>query len=290
MSDPTPANGAAVLASDLIDQDNESNGGSGRLAKQTGERAGKVIDLPMATPQPTGILVGLATVIAVLLVLGGLLLGPFGPSDNTPPATAAEPPQPGIDGGTVTSLPPLTGADQNSPTSIGGATGRTSDTPTTTQPASPTTQVPTTTSQSGATPTTRPAVATTQPVTATTQPVTVTTQPAAATATPTTAAPDFSVAGTTKYQHNGGSSVVCLNGTTTPAQPNADWTATISGPGVSGSAQRSGIVDGSGNFQATFDINQFGTYAVTASVTAHGVTRQTASTINVTSSPGQGCP
>ena len=73
---------------------------------------------------------------------------------------------------------------------------------------------------------------------------------------------------------------------TSPAQPNASYTVVWSGPGTVGSTSRSGNLSAGGMVIDEQMINQFGTYPVTASVTAGGVTQMASSTVNVTSTQG----
>jgi hypothetical protein len=96
--------------------------------------------------------------------------------------------------------------------------------------------------------------------------------------------PTFAINLTGLYRHFMGFSRVCLHISTTPAQPNAPYSASVTGPagGVSGSGQHSGNLDGAGAADVTNDIFLYGSYDWVVSILG-----QMASTsINVTSTPG----
>lgn len=97
-------------------------------------------------------------------------------------------------------------------------------------------------------------------------------------------APAFNVSLIGTYRHFSGFSRVCLRITTSPAQPGANYSASVTGPsgGVSGTGQHSGVLDGTGAANVSNDIFLFGTYNWLANVMG-----QTASTsINVTAAAG----
>jgi hypothetical protein len=105
------------------------------------------------------------------------------------------------------------------------------------------------------------------------------------------AAAEFTLGLALNYGHSGATTSVCLSVSSEPAQAGAPITATIAGPGVVGSSQISGTLLADGTRHGHFTIDLYGNYAVTTSVTAHGVTRETTQMIDVTAAPGQGqCP
>ena len=104
-----------------------------------------------------------------------------------------------------------------------------------------------------------------------TNPTTPVTNP---TPQPTPQPADFSVGITASYNHPGGStSIFCFLIVTTPAQPGAAYTASITGPGVVSGGTSQGVLNALGRAVAQAVINSFGTYTGNASVTAGGVTK-----------------
>jgi hypothetical protein len=99
-----------------------------------------------------------------------------------------------------------------------------------------------------------------------------------------TASPTFVMALSVSYLHLTGFSRLCFQISTTPEQPNASYTGTITGPGVVGSGQKSGTLDGQGRAIVANDILSFGAYGAVFSV--NGVTQSR--TVNVTAAPGTG--
>jgi hypothetical protein len=72
--------------------------------------------------------------------------------------------------------------------------------------------------------------------------------------------------------------------------PGAAYTVAWSGPGVVGGTQRSNSLDANAMALDRQQIDQFGTYNVTVSVTSGGVTRQATGSVNVTSPQGTCTP
>lgn len=101
--------------------------------------------------------------------------------------------------------------------------------------------------------------------------------------------PDFALKPLAGYRHFTGSSEVCGIFGTEPAQPGATVTAAISGPGVSGPAEKVSRSGSLGEGAFAFAISAYGTYTVTLTVTAGGLTRTSTSTVVVTAAPGT-CP
>ena len=101
--------------------------------------------------------------------------------------------------------------------------------------------------------------------------------------------PDFTLKPLAGYRHFTGSSEVCGIFGTEPAQPGATVTAKITGPGVSGTAEKVSRAGSLGEGAFAFPISSYGTYTVTLTVTAAGLTRTTTSTVVVTATPGT-CP
>jgi hypothetical protein len=82
-----------------------------------------------------------------------------------------------------------------------------------------------------------------------------------------------------------GTSNTCFTGSTSPAQPISQYTATVSGP--NGFTQSySGITNASGHFAWTVNVNQYGSYTGAFDVTSKGVTE--AGTVSGTVSAIQG--
>lgn len=101
--------------------------------------------------------------------------------------------------------------------------------------------------------------------------------------------PDFTVKPLTGYRHFTGRSEICGIFGTDPAQPNATVTARIAGPGVDGPAEKVSRTGSVGEGAFAFGIVSYGTYTVTLTVTAGGLTRTVTSTVVVTAAPGT-CP
>lgn len=90
--------------------------------------------------------------------------------------------------------------------------------------------------------------------------------------------------------HNGpGDSTLFACARTTPAQPGAPYTDTITKPDKS-TASRTGVLDSAGKATISTPINQYGDYAQALSVTSGGKTVTKTVTSSVTSTQGQnGC-
>jgi hypothetical protein len=92
----------------------------------------------------------------------------------------------------------------------------------------------------------------------------------------------FSTSLELSYKHGVGMSWVCAIGRTSPGQPNAAYTATVTGAGIVGSGQHSGNLDAAGNTSFTQTIVSFGVKTVTFRVGNLSIDR----TIDVTAAPG----
>ncbi|MCA0374613.1 MAG: carboxypeptidase-like regulatory domain-containing protein [Gemmatimonadetes bacterium] len=96
----------------------------------------------------------------------------------------------------------------------------------------------------------------------------------------------FSLGVIPSYRHLGSTSEVCAVVTTTPAQPNAAYSAMFSGPGVlSGFGSLNGTLSSTGTATLRFGIDSYGTY--NGSVTVLG--RTTSFTMDVSAAAGM-CP
>ena len=91
------------------------------------------------------------------------------------------------------------------------------------------------------------------------------------------------------YRHFTGRSEVCGIFGTDPAQPTATVTASIAGPGVDGPAEKVSRTGSLGEGAFSLGIVSCGTYTVTLTVTAGGLTRTVTTTVVVTEAPGA-CP
>jgi hypothetical protein len=74
-----------------------------------------------------------------------------------------------------------------------------------------------------------------------------------------------------------------------PALTGATWTVSWAGPGVVGSAQRNGTLDANNKMLDRQQINRFGTYTATLTVTANGLTKQATGAVTVGAPQGT-CP
>lgn len=123
-------------------------------------------------------------------------------------------------------------------------------------------------------------------------PVTVVTPPIAPvnTTTPAPAPPQAPVEFTVtipvgSWTHPTGSntSLVCTVVVTTPAQPGAQWTATVQGPFVVPGQNFSGTLNARGQAEIRASISNVGSYTFTVTVVSGGVSRSgTSNSINVT--------
>jgi hypothetical protein len=120
---------------------------------------------------------------------------------------------------------------------------------------------------------------------------------------PGAACPSFTIALVTSYVHVGpGVSFACVR-ITGMADPfvrgsenvtleniaGAAWSVQWSGPGTTGSTQRTGTLDAQSTALDRQQINQFGTYTANVSVTSNGVTKQASGTVSVGGTQGT-CP
>ena len=69
----------------------------------------------------------------------------------------------------------------------------------------------------------------------------------------------------------------------------ASWTVSWAGPGVVGSTQRNGTFDANNRMLDRQQINRFGTYTATLTVTANGLTKQATGDVTVGAAQGT-CP
>jgi len=101
---------------------------------------------------------------------------------------------------------------------------------------------------------------------------------------PGTTNPNYNAAVSTSYQHDGNTSRACAVITTDPPQQGT-YSGTFSGPGVlSGGTFAGSLVGGRAGVVAT--INVIGTYGITGSVVAQGVTRAFSGSLGVSSGAG----
>lgn len=109
---------------------------------------------------------------------------------------------------------------------------------------------------------------------------------------------DFTVGlGTPAWDHTmpGVESVECKVISTSPAQPGATWTATVTGPseggpsGVISGQTFSGTLNANGRAELRVRINRFGTYTNSVTVTAAGVTRTATASVTVAAAENS-CP
>jgi hypothetical protein len=100
----------------------------------------------------------------------------------------------------------------------------------------------------------------------------------------TTSSDDFTLELSPNYIHFTGFSRVCLRIATTPAQPNAPFSASVTGPpgGVSGSGEQQGTLDAQGVASIVNDIFLYGTYSWSAQVGDKSAT----TTVSVTAAQG----
>jgi hypothetical protein len=114
---------------------------------------------------------------------------------------------------------------------------------------------------------------------------------------------DFLINTLFDFVHVGtGLSFVCIIGTvaetaflssdSTPleALTGATWSVAWAGPGVVGSTQRNGTLDANNRMLDRQQINRFGTYTATLSVTANGVTKQATGQVTVGAAQGTCTP
>ena len=118
------------------------------------------------------------------------------------------------------------------------------------------------------------------------------TTPSAAPAAPSPAATaPFTLSLLLNYGHAATTTSVCLTLQSTPAQGGATITATITGPGVVGTAQIASTLLADGSRHGHFTVDKYGTYSVTSKVTSNGFSEESTQTIDVTAAPGLGqCP
>jgi hypothetical protein len=84
------------------------------------------------------------------------------------------------------------------------------------------------------------------------------------------------------YTHPGGNtSTLCVRVTTSPAKPGSGVNVTVTGPGVVGPAKQTLTLDPSGQIVANVTINDYGTYSVTATVSAGDETETATATQEV---------
>lgn len=94
----------------------------------------------------------------------------------------------------------------------------------------------------------------------------------------------------TSYTHPGGTtSTLCVRVTTSPAKPGSGANVTVTGPGVVGPAKQTLTLDESGQIVANVSISAYGTYSVTATVSAGDETETATATQEVKSTPAT-CP
>ena len=94
----------------------------------------------------------------------------------------------------------------------------------------------------------------------------------------------FKVGTKTSYMHpegGGSTSTLCVRVTTSPAKPGGGTNVTVTGPGVVGPAKQTLTLDGSGQIVANVSINDYGTYSVTATVSAGDETETATATKEV---------
>ena len=97
-------------------------------------------------------------------------------------------------------------------------------------------------------------------------------------------------------------SYVCISGTVIEsafrvsepvplaALTGATWSVSWAGPGVVGATQRTGTLDATGRLLDRQQINRFGTYTATLTVTANGVTKQATGEVTVGAAQGTCTP
>lgn len=106
---------------------------------------------------------------------------------------------------------------------------------------------------------------------------------AAPTAVPTP--PPLLLALTLSWLHSGGQSGVCWGLQGPLALVGASVTGQISGPGVVGQGQLTGILDPTGRARGSFTINQFGTYTTNFTATLGNQSARAMGQINVVAGP-----
>lgn len=96
----------------------------------------------------------------------------------------------------------------------------------------------------------------------------------------------FAVDGTVWYQHFTGRSAICVAFATTPAQPNASTSVTVTGGSVTGSRSQAVRLDSRGEGRVRFEIDAYGRYTVEVSVTASGKTVKHTFVVDVDAAAG----